>query len=266
MYLSVPILLYCICDNDRKKIKIWKGAEKIKCECCGSSQVSFTLNEELTVIEGIEDKTVSAPREHPFTMQSVGGQTLAVFTENSSGELLFSSAKCQISTPQLQDEVLVTNHKFIYTFSLMWNICLCLSQEVSSVWSGGWGTHPAALCTACSSRAVFLLPALLVSVCCELSTECEVVHSPNRIHMRNVLFTVDKWHSVAHRGEPVCWKLFSSSLIYVSVSTYMGILVSVFDLLSVISLWFDLFRSTANHLSRLGIWSGAMAQFGILLT
>lgn len=56
-----------------------------------SSQVSFTLNEELTVIEGIEDKTVSAPREHPFTMQTVGGQTLAVFTETSSGKLLFSS-------------------------------------------------------------------------------------------------------------------------------------------------------------------------------
>ncbi|CAG5857993.1 unnamed protein product [Menidia menidia] len=49
-------------------------------------KVSFTLNEELTVIEGIEDKTVSAPREHPFTMQTVGGQMLAVFTESSSGE------------------------------------------------------------------------------------------------------------------------------------------------------------------------------------
>ncbi|KAM6943431.1 general transcription factor IIF subunit 2-like isoform 1-T1 [Xenentodon cancila] len=51
----------------------------------GKAEVSFTLNEELTVIEGL-DKTVSAPREHPFTMQSVGGQTLAVFTENSSGQ------------------------------------------------------------------------------------------------------------------------------------------------------------------------------------
>lgn len=50
----------------------------------GKAEVSFTLNEELTVIQGIEDKTVSAPREHPFTMQSVGGQTLAVFTETSS--------------------------------------------------------------------------------------------------------------------------------------------------------------------------------------
>ncbi|KAM9408803.1 general transcription factor IIF subunit 2 isoform 1-T1 [Pholidichthys leucotaenia] len=52
----------------------------------GKPEVSFTLNEELTVIEGIEDKTVSAPRDHPFTMQSVGGQTLAVFTETSSAE------------------------------------------------------------------------------------------------------------------------------------------------------------------------------------
>uniref|UniRef100_A0A3Q2WDT4 General transcription factor IIF subunit 2 n=1 Tax=Haplochromis burtoni TaxID=8153 RepID=A0A3Q2WDT4_HAPBU len=54
----------------------------------GKPEVSFTLNEELTVIDGIEDKTVSAPREHPFTMQSVGGQTLAVFTETSSGDFL----------------------------------------------------------------------------------------------------------------------------------------------------------------------------------
>ncbi|KAM9765659.1 general transcription factor IIF subunit 2 isoform 2-T2 [Menidia menidia] len=53
----------------------------------GKAEVSFTLNEELTVIEGIEDKTVSAPREHPFTMQTVGGQMLAVFTESSSDKL-----------------------------------------------------------------------------------------------------------------------------------------------------------------------------------
>lgn len=63
-----------------------------------SSQVSFTLNEELTVIEGIEDKTVSAPREHPFTMQTVGGQTLAVFTETSSGMLLFPPGGCAASS------------------------------------------------------------------------------------------------------------------------------------------------------------------------
>ncbi|GAA6108186.1 general transcription factor IIF subunit 2b [Tachysurus ichikawai] len=54
----------------------------------GKTMVSFNLNEELSVVEHSGEKTMSvrAPREHPFTMQSVGGQTLAVFTENSSGE------------------------------------------------------------------------------------------------------------------------------------------------------------------------------------
>ncbi|KAJ0056364.1 hypothetical protein NL108_006869, partial [Boleophthalmus pectinirostris] len=54
------------------------------CKYVMKSPVTFTLNEELTVIEGID--TVAAPREHPFTMQTVGGQTLAVFTETSSGQ------------------------------------------------------------------------------------------------------------------------------------------------------------------------------------
>ncbi|KAG7463561.1 general transcription factor IIF subunit 2 isoform X1 [Megalops cyprinoides] len=54
----------------------------------GKAEVSFTLNEELTTINAIGDKAglVRAPREHPFTMQTVGGQTLAVFTETSSGQ------------------------------------------------------------------------------------------------------------------------------------------------------------------------------------
>ncbi|KAJ8351681.1 hypothetical protein SKAU_G00231570 [Synaphobranchus kaupii] len=54
----------------------------------GKAEVSFTLNEDLTTIDTIGDKatTVRAPREHPFTMQTVGGQTLAVFTESSSGQ------------------------------------------------------------------------------------------------------------------------------------------------------------------------------------
>ncbi|KAK5915538.1 hypothetical protein CesoFtcFv8_001120 [Champsocephalus esox] len=66
--------------GDVGKLRICKKGNQ------GKPEVSFTLNEELTVIDGIEDKTVSAPRDHPFTMQSVGGQTLAVFTENSSGQ------------------------------------------------------------------------------------------------------------------------------------------------------------------------------------
>uniref|UniRef100_A0AAX7TJ56 General transcription factor IIF subunit 2 n=1 Tax=Astatotilapia calliptera TaxID=8154 RepID=A0AAX7TJ56_ASTCA len=61
----------------------------------GKPEVSFTLNEELTVIDGIEDKTVSAPREHPFTMQSVGGQTLAVFTETSSDKITLEGVVVQ---------------------------------------------------------------------------------------------------------------------------------------------------------------------------
>ncbi|XP_054442331.1 general transcription factor IIF subunit 2 isoform X1 [Pteronotus mesoamericanus] len=52
----------------------------------GRTEVSFTLNEDLANIHDIGGKpaSVSAPREHPFVLQSVGGQTLTVFTESSS--------------------------------------------------------------------------------------------------------------------------------------------------------------------------------------
>ncbi|MCJ8732558.1 hypothetical protein PDJAM_G00212830 [Pangasius djambal] len=55
----------------------------------GKTVVSFNLNEELSVVEHSGEKTMSvrAPREHPFSMQTVGGQTLAVFTENSSDQI-----------------------------------------------------------------------------------------------------------------------------------------------------------------------------------
>ncbi|XP_034049040.1 general transcription factor IIF subunit 2 isoform X2 [Thalassophryne amazonica] len=56
------------------------------CKNHGKTEVSFTLNEELTAIDGLEHKNACAPREHPFTMQTVGGQTLAVFSETSSGQ------------------------------------------------------------------------------------------------------------------------------------------------------------------------------------
>uniref|UniRef100_A0A672KWS5 General transcription factor IIF subunit 2 n=1 Tax=Sinocyclocheilus grahami TaxID=75366 RepID=A0A672KWS5_SINGR len=58
------------------------------CKNQGKAEVSFTLNEELTTVDTIGEKSsmVRAPREHPFTLQTVGGQTLTVFTENSSGE------------------------------------------------------------------------------------------------------------------------------------------------------------------------------------
>ncbi|XP_052368544.1 general transcription factor IIF subunit 2 isoform X2 [Oncorhynchus keta] len=54
----------------------------------GKAEVEFTLNEDLTMIDSLGDKPtgVQAPRDHPFTMQTVGGQTLAVFTETQSGQ------------------------------------------------------------------------------------------------------------------------------------------------------------------------------------
>ncbi|XP_022358772.1 general transcription factor IIF subunit 2 [Enhydra lutris kenyoni] len=55
----------------------------------GRTEVSFTLNEDLANIHDIGGKpaSVSTPREHPFVLQSVGGQTLTVFTESSSDKL-----------------------------------------------------------------------------------------------------------------------------------------------------------------------------------
>ncbi|KAL3065666.1 general transcription factor IIF subunit 2 isoform X2 [Trematomus bernacchii] len=75
--------------GDVGKLRICKKGNQ------GKPEVSFTLNEELTVIDGLEDKTVSAPRDHPFTMQSVGGQTLAVFTENSSDKIALEGVVVQ---------------------------------------------------------------------------------------------------------------------------------------------------------------------------
>ncbi|XP_065149080.1 general transcription factor IIF subunit 2b [Paramisgurnus dabryanus] len=51
----------------------------------GKTVVSFSLNEELAVVESSEEKvsSVRVPKEHPFNMQTVGAQTLAVFTESS---------------------------------------------------------------------------------------------------------------------------------------------------------------------------------------
>lgn len=137
---------------------------------CGprSPQVSFTLNEELTVIEGLEDKTVSAPREHPFTMQSVGGQMLAVFTETSSGKFLFSSTKCHLLTRLLQDKALN-----------------CPCSEISELEPRGkWWRHTPScfLYSLLSSCTFTVLPALLCLIC------FEIVHNPNTIKNRNLAF------------------------------------------------------------------------------
>nr|XP_057938280.1 general transcription factor IIF subunit 2-like isoform X2 [Doryrhamphus excisus] len=48
----------------------------------GKSQVCFSLNEELTALGAVGEKDgpLQVPRDHPFSMSSVGGQTLAVFS------------------------------------------------------------------------------------------------------------------------------------------------------------------------------------------
>ncbi|XP_030635986.1 general transcription factor IIF subunit 2-like isoform X2 [Chanos chanos] len=63
----------------------------------GKTEVSFTLNEELTTIDSMGQKSsmIRAPREHPFTMQTVGGQTLAVFTETSSDKIALEGVVVQ---------------------------------------------------------------------------------------------------------------------------------------------------------------------------
>ncbi|KAK0140273.1 General transcription factor IIF subunit 2 [Merluccius polli] len=50
--------------------------------------VSFKLNEELSTLNSREEKLelLKVPRDHPFTMQTVGGQTLAVFAQTATGQ------------------------------------------------------------------------------------------------------------------------------------------------------------------------------------
>ncbi|KAM9816690.1 general transcription factor IIF subunit 2-like [Neosynchiropus ocellatus] len=50
-----------------------------------NTEVSFVLNEELTVLESSDDKMSAVPTEHPVTIQAVGGQMLVVFSETSAG-------------------------------------------------------------------------------------------------------------------------------------------------------------------------------------
>uniref|UniRef100_A0A673XTX0 General transcription factor IIF subunit 2 n=1 Tax=Salmo trutta TaxID=8032 RepID=A0A673XTX0_SALTR len=53
----------------------------------GKGEVSFTLNEDLINLSAFEEKAASvrALQDHPMTMHSVGGKTLAVFTESFAG-------------------------------------------------------------------------------------------------------------------------------------------------------------------------------------
>lgn len=53
-------------------------------------QVCFSLSEELAALGSAEEKdaSVQVPRDHPFTMQTVGGQTMAVFSQSDTGQSL----------------------------------------------------------------------------------------------------------------------------------------------------------------------------------
>ena len=52
------------------------------------SQVRFSLSEELTALEAVgeTDASLQVPRDHPFTMHTVGGQTMAVFSQSDAGQ------------------------------------------------------------------------------------------------------------------------------------------------------------------------------------
>ncbi|AWP12908.1 putative general transcription factor IIF subunit 2-like [Scophthalmus maximus] len=56
----------------------------------GKTEVCFSLSAELSALHsavGEKDGALQVPREHPFTMHTVGGQTMAVFSQSSTDEL-----------------------------------------------------------------------------------------------------------------------------------------------------------------------------------
>ncbi|XP_062288239.1 general transcription factor IIF subunit 2-like [Scomber scombrus] len=52
----------------------------------GKTEVHFSLSEELAAV-GEKDASLKVPRDHPFTMHAVGGQTLAVFSQRDKDEI-----------------------------------------------------------------------------------------------------------------------------------------------------------------------------------
>ncbi|XP_053184794.1 general transcription factor IIF subunit 2-like [Scomber japonicus] len=52
----------------------------------GKTEVHFSLSEELAAV-GEKDASLQVPRDHPFTMHTVGGQTLAVFSQSDKDEI-----------------------------------------------------------------------------------------------------------------------------------------------------------------------------------
>ncbi|KAF3695011.1 General transcription factor IIF subunit 2 [Channa argus] len=52
----------------------------------GKTEVCFSLNEELTALGAVDEinGTLQVPKDHPFNMHTVGGQTLAVFSQSDT--------------------------------------------------------------------------------------------------------------------------------------------------------------------------------------
>ncbi|XP_038132224.1 general transcription factor IIF subunit 2-like [Cyprinodon tularosa] len=55
----------------------------------GKTEVCFSLNEELASMTaaGEKDESLQIPREYPFTMHTVGAQTMAVFSQSEADEI-----------------------------------------------------------------------------------------------------------------------------------------------------------------------------------
>uniref|UniRef100_A0A3P9PG19 General transcription factor IIF subunit 2 n=1 Tax=Poecilia reticulata TaxID=8081 RepID=A0A3P9PG19_POERE len=73
------------------KISIEKYVSK------SSLSVCFTLNEELAAMTaaGEKEESLQAPREYPFTMHTVGAQTMAIFNEVSLEGTVVHRAECR---------------------------------------------------------------------------------------------------------------------------------------------------------------------------
>uniref|UniRef100_A0A096LZS7 General transcription factor IIF subunit 2 n=1 Tax=Poecilia formosa TaxID=48698 RepID=A0A096LZS7_POEFO len=74
----------------------------------GKTEVCFTLNEELAAMTaaGEKEESLQAPREYPFTMHTVGAQTMVVFSQADAGESVIQGGGKEESASGLgRDEV-----------------------------------------------------------------------------------------------------------------------------------------------------------------
>ncbi|XP_031585298.2 general transcription factor IIF subunit 2-like [Oreochromis aureus] len=55
----------------------------------GKTEVCFSLSDELTALDAVgeNDASLQVPKDHPFTMHTVGGQTMAVFSHSDTDEI-----------------------------------------------------------------------------------------------------------------------------------------------------------------------------------